>query len=478
MGLGKLIRGIPLVGNPIADAGEAILSPGQGSKKAAAQATGQWQGLEVPGQANLTFGEQPGGEAQQYVDMFGKPIVVMPGQTPPPGAIPLPGGNSVTVPASQGDISPYDVGAPLTPTDYGTSHAADLSDPYAGLGNAFEGKTSAWGGLPGSAFEGTQSAATGLEYDPQALAGQRSAASYFGDLGRSGTDPIAEADYARKVAEAEQHRKGNTDAALQALEMRGEGNAGGQLNARLGGLQDTANSEYQSGLDFAAMKAGRRDAATAQGAGINASIGGQLEKTAMDRAAAEDKYNFYKLSGIDDVAAKKASGLDQFELNAASGTNQFGVNKAAGQASFGLGKSGQQDAYALHAHDVAHQDTLAGWERGNSVNDTNTGLGNQTATFNKVTAPQQVFGNQVTKTAGVTGALAGQGAAANAAEGQLIGNMKAVAGGIAGIPGAGGAAPAPAASAPVTIPAAPAATPFNWAAPANPNAQQEKPKFY
>ncbi len=481
MGLGSTLRKVPLVGGPITDLAEGVLSPGLGAKKAAAASQKAWNGLGVPDQANLSFGEQPGSEGSSlYVNELGLPILVGPGQTPPPGSKPMGGeGSSLqhmgATPAGPGDINPYEVGAPLPTTDYGTSAATGLVDPYSGVTNAFEGMTSAYKDLPPSAFEGTQSAATDMAYDPQALAGQRGAADYFAELGKTGTDPIAEADYARKKAEAEQGRKANTDAALQALEMRGQGNAGGQLTARMSGLQGTANSEYQSGLDYAAMKAGRRDAATAQGANIQHTIGTDLEKTAADKAAAIDKYDFYKLSGMADRAAKKAAGLDAFDVNAATQTNAFGMNKASGESGRQLSQAQTMDAYRQHAKDVQHGDTLTGWGRGNQVSDANTELGNQTSTFNSVTAPQTRFGNDVTKLNGVTGANAGVGQAATGAEGQLISNAKSIAGGLSGIPG-GGAAPgaAPSASAPVQIPS----SQFSWPTPANPNASQEKPKFF
>lgn len=477
MGLGSTVRKVPVIGGPVTDIVEGVLSPGLGAKKAAAKSAKAWEGLNVPDQANLTYGEQPGDAGKSiYLNELGLPIVVNAGDTPPPGATPMQGLQGLGAHGpTEGDITPYDVGEPLPTTDYGTSAATGLVDPYSGVGNAFEGMTSNYNDVGPSAFAGTESAAKDLAYDPQALAGQRSAADYFAELGKTGTDPIAEADFARKKAEAEQGRKANTDAALQALEMRGQGNAGGQLNARLGGLQDTANSEYQAGLDFAAMKAKRRDTSTQSGADIQNQIGQNLEKTALDKAAAQDKYDFYKLSGMDEMAAKKASGLDQFETNVAQGTNALNVNKAAGTSSFEQGKAALEDTYRSHAKDVQHGDVLAGWNRGNTVSDANTDLKNQTSTFNKVAAPQTKFGNDVTKTAGLTGAYGGQGAAATGAEQSLIGNLKSLAGGLSGV--GGGGAPSAGAAPSYTPPTIPAAQ-FSWPTPANPNATQEKPKFY
>lgn len=420
----KTVSKVPILGD--------ILFPGEENKDLTAEATQAWKGLETPGQANLSFGEQGPTTPTLDLSAFGGPKINLP-----------------TQPAHAGDIMPYETGAPLEGADYGKSAAEGLHSAWGGVpassrAGKMLGSSGAAGALgPESAFTGAKSAASDITYDPGAEGGLRDAAGYFARLSHGETDPIAEADYQRRNALAEQNRKANTDAALSALEAKGMGSAGGALDARLQGAQASAADRYQAGLDYTAQAAKRRDEAAKTGADVSHTLGTDLEKTAADKAAATDKFNYYKMAGLDDFAAKKASGLDQFEIN----------------------QAGLVDTHNAHASDVDQATRVANWERGNSVGDTNTKLRNDTNTFNKVTAPQQKFANDVTKTGGVTGALAGQGAAANTATGMAVDNYKAIASGLAGIPSTGGTGGTAGGA-----PASPSATPaFQWPTAADPN---------
>jgi hypothetical protein len=292
-----------------------------------------------------------------------------------------------------GDVNPFAVGKAL--------QGVQTDSAWQGTGSAFDNiDPSNWQGEK-SAFSGmAPSAASGLAYDPNAAAGQRASANYFQGLTTTGHDPIAEADYQRRTMQAEQGRKASTDAALQAMELKGQGNAGGALAARTGGIQDEANARYQAGLDATAAGAARRDTAATAGAGINATLAQGEGQMATNKAQLMDAYKSMVARGIDANAALRATGLDKRDVEVAAGQDTMSANRFAGMDANTQANAGRQQNV-----------NNANWGRQNTVNDTNTGLWNQTQNFNKVTAPQARFENEKSVTQGLTGARQGYGSA-------------------------------------------------------------------
>lgn len=465
-GLGGIVRKVPLIG----DALGSILDPGAGAKKKTSQATQAWKDLAPPPQAHLSYGSQ-GITRDTLIALGASPqsADIMLSQHPDGnitsedligwGMDPQKATDIATKAANTpGDISPYKAGPGLAAPEFKPSAAEGLTSGFAD-----PSVHSAFADLGPSAFTDATSEGKNIGYDAGAERGQRDAAGYFSELSRTGGDPIAEADYQRRAADAEQSRKANTLAALQQVEMSGLGNAGGELTARTGSIQDATNSKYQAGLDATAAAAARRDSAATSGANISHTLGSDLEKTQTDKAAAVDKFNFYKMSGLDAAAAAKAAGIDSFTAKSLSAQDQEAIQKA-----------GLIDATNNHATDLKYDAATKTWTRNNATTDANTELGNQTSTFNKVSAPQQAFSNSVTKTSGIAGGLNNEAGASNAAEGALVGNLKSIAGGLAGVPSGGGAVPA---YQPVnTQPATPGAAPFEWPTAADPN--KPKPAGY
>lgn len=466
MGALDFLNKVPIVGT-IKKGVEHILDPGADANKYAGQATDTWKGVNTPDTANLTYGQQPGSAGtSMYMDYshgFPMPIVVPADQAPPPGATPIAGAQGYGAHGpEQGDISPYDKGPEL-----GTAKMTYV-DPrsaakYGLQGNtSWAGKHSAYDTLGPSAFQDASSAfatmgpsaAKDLKFDPEAMGRERAGSDYFQKLSATGSDPIAEADYQKRAAQAEQSRRANTLATLQSLEAKGMGNAGGQLTAGLTGAQAAASDRYQAGLDAAAEAATRRDFAAKSGAEIGHTMGADVLAADVNRDTLLDAAAKNKATGLDTFANNRLSGLDTYNTNVAGGKDAFGTNQ--NNATDAWGNNRYNDFYNVNRVNTGAQQAsnIANWNRGNQTSDANTELRNQTNTFNKVTAPQQRFSNEVTKAGGVAGALGEQAGTSLKGNAQQFGNWQQLA-----EMGMGGAQAAASPSAA----AAPAASPYaNW----------------
>ena len=83
--------------------------------------------------------------------------------------------------------------------------------------------------------------------DPAARGVQEGAAAYFGDVAlNGGLDAVAEAEYQRRRAQADQDARSKREAALQAAEMRGQGGGGAALLADLTSGQQAATKSWVS----------------------------------------------------------------------------------------------------------------------------------------------------------------------------------------------------------------------------------------
>lgn len=88
---------------------------------------------------------------------------------------------------------------------------------------------------------------------------------YFRELTQAGgRDAQAEADYARRVSDAERARRARTDAAVAQLETQGRSGSGASLLAGLNASNASASDAYQAGLDANAQAQMRRDGAAQQ----------------------------------------------------------------------------------------------------------------------------------------------------------------------------------------------------------------------
>lgn len=312
------------------------------------------------------------------------------------------------------DIKPYEVGTPLE------AQSERYIDPMtAALGygiqpySASKDATSAYGDLGPSSWQNASSAyknlgpsaASKLGFNKDDLARMGESSDYFRNLTKTGSDPIAEADYQRRAAQAEQSRKANTDAALAAMEAKGMGNAGGALSARVEGAQNAANDRYQAGLDATALAAQRRDTAAQAGAGIASQMGQNQFSADAARAEAVDRYNQARAQGLDEASARRASGLDAFNTTVAGGQDQFAANQW--NAADAWANQRYNDVYGLQQRNADRAQSAAeqNFNRANNISDTNIANQNQTTQFNKVEAPQTFFNNQMAVTAGKTGQM-------------------------------------------------------------------------
>ena len=219
--------------------------------------------------------------------------------------------------------------------------------------------------------DGGDSAYGDLSMDTQ---GMQDAAGYFKNLSQTGSDPIAQAEYAKRVEQAERARRGEADAAVRALDTQGRGGSGATLLANLTSAQGQASDQHQAGLDAAAQSAGRRDAAA-----------GQYYGTTADIANAQ--------FGADQA---KASGMDAWQ------------SWEEGQ------KVGVGEANAQRSQEASNKR----YERSNQTSDANTDLQNQRAWWEGPGRGAAMWDRQQGAVGNATGQLSGnaQGMRENGAQ--------------------------------------------------------------
>lgn len=323
--------------------------------------------------------------------------------------------------------------------DGGSSWANEQS-AYDALGpSSWSGYQSAYEGMGPSSYAQLGPSAYGdLAYDSGALEGLDASAGYYRNLMTGGSDPIAEADYARRTAQAEASRRANTDAALAQLEQRGQGNANAGLLAELSNQQASVSDQYLAGLGAQAMAAARRDAAAGSAADIAAQRGqgmlaadtaraGGLDQYGMQRAAGQDQYAQARAAGLDTAGAAQAAGLDQYGMQRAGGADTYATSKQNALDDFAMNRMKMADDWANKQYDRYYQNqqfNAGQYEHANDRNmdrqwgagDANTDLWNQSAYYNNMTAPQSRFDQRGALAAGGAnvrlGAASGYGALA------------------------------------------------------------------
>lgn len=202
----------------------------------------------------------------------------------------------------------------------------------------------------GSAWQGDQSAYRGLGYDPRQSKAMGEAAGYYGDLMRNGgRDAQSEAEYGRRIADAEQIRRAQTEAALAAEEARGGGSAGSRVLAEQAASQAQVGDAYGAGLDANALAQARRDNAASQYFGLSKGLGDTLWNAGTQRAA-----------GLDAFTQSSNAGLDAFQQNKLNALDYTAQQNASNR-------------FAADAYNADKESNAANmnWDRSNYVNDAN-----------------------------------------------------------------------------------------------------------
>lgn len=295
----------------------------------------------------------------------------------------------------------------------------DGSSNWAGTGSSFASRDpSAFGGVE-SEFSGLDpSAFEGVAYDQDALSRMRGGGDYFADLSSGGSDPIAEAQFARRAAEAEASRRANTDAALAAEEARGAGSGSGRLLAELSNQQASVGDQYLAGLDANAMAAQRRDFAAREGANIGQMIGSERRALDTSRAQGLDSAAQERARGVDAFGAERARGLDTYTDQNARGQDAFNTSRNQGLDDFATERMAGMDDWAQQrytdyygtsernaARDQSAMESNVGRMR--NIDDNNVVMRNTASTYNAVERPQAEFGNRNTMAQGGSNAATG-----------------------------------------------------------------------
>jgi hypothetical protein len=291
------------------------------------------------------------------------------------------------------DVKPYETGDAFVAPEEQFLNQRMAQNRGLQSQSAMQGETSAYDELGKSAFDVMDASVfKDLGFDPNRMGESQ---DYFSSVMQDPVDDIAEADYARRQAQAEQLRRSHSEAALAEQEMRGQGGAGDRILSELSGNQAMAGDMYQAGLDANAVGQQRRDSAAG-------AFGDISERIARGHLAAD---------------TSRASGLDAFGANRAAGIDAYGTNVASGQDAFTANSAGALDDWANQRYedyygvgernaDRGTEAAYENWTRSNTVSDANTDAANDTTRWNKIDAPQQYFGNLGAITAGQSGQLA------------------------------------------------------------------------
>jgi hypothetical protein len=288
------------------------------------------------------------------------------------------------------DVNPFEVGEELESRDERFLGQRRAMGAGIQSRSAMQGAESAYDDLGPSAYASMGPSGYGdIAFDPNRMGESQ---DYFASVMTDPVDAIAEADYARRQAQAEQMRRSHSEAALAEQEMRGQGGAGDRILSELSGTQAMAGDLYHAGLGANATSQMRRDSAAG-------SLGDISERMAR---------------GDLDASSIRASGMDAYEANRASGLDAFGANAAAGRDAFATNQAGALDDWANNRYEDYYgvqtrnadrgQDVdMQNWTRGNMVNDQNTSAQNDVNYHNKILAPQQEFSSLMGVTAGASG---------------------------------------------------------------------------
>lgn len=211
-----------------------------------------------------------------------------------------------------------------------------------------------------SSWQDAESAFGDVAYSKDALRGMGEGSEYFGDLMRGGgRDAVSEAEYSRRVADAEQRRSAQTEAALAAEEARGGSSAGSRVLAEQAASSGQIADTYRAGMDANAMAQQRRDAAAGRYFDTQKGIGDTRFGADFDVAGGLDAFKASKNTALDNVAAQNAAATQQANIYGAdSRTNADMYN--AGRYTDAADMNTQRDWYTDDANVDVWNQTTAG----------------------------------------------------------------------------------------------------------------------
>jgi hypothetical protein len=213
-----------------------------------------------------------------------------------------------------------------------------------------------------------------VAYSEDALRGMEEGSEYFGGLMRGGgRDAVSEAEYGRRVADAEQRRRAQTEAALAAEEARGGSSAGSRVLAEQAASSGQISDTYRAGLDANAMAQRRRDAAAGQYFDTQRGIGDTRFGADYDVAGGIDAFQASRNQALDNVAAQNAASTQQANIYGAdSRTNadMYNAQQYTGAADMNT----QRDWYTSDLNTDTWNQTQAG-NAANRAAGTSTWLG-------------------------------------------------------------------------------------------------------
>lgn len=249
----------------------------------------------------------------------------------------------------------------------------------------------------------TESAATalqgntamdGISTDPRLRDAQMGALSQLQQLASSGGMTAADkANLAQIQANAAQAAQGQRAAILQNAAQKGMSGSGMQLLAQLQATQGDVNNASQQDLGIAGQAQQRALDAMMQSGQLGGSIQQQDFNQQSQVAAAQDaisRFNASNTNAMNQYNAGQGNEMNRYNGNNALNTNIYNNNMAYDANKYNTGAVNQAQYYDTGARQ--------------NVSNANTGLSNQQEMTNKITVPQQNFGDQMGLAAGKSGA--------------------------------------------------------------------------
>lgn len=250
--------------------------------------------------------------------------------------------------ASIGIINPDDL------QEYSTPYAREIG------GNELIDAQSIDPSLYDSAWQDAESNFGDLEYSQDALDRMGEGRDYYGSIFRgNGRDAVSDARYKGRVADAEQVRRAQTDAALAAEEARGGNSAGQRVLAEQAASSGLISDTYRAGLDALALEQDRRDSAAGKYYDLSKGIGDTEFGADYDKAGGLDAFDVSKNQALDYAASQNAGRTQDanvYNANSATGADTYNANKQTGAADTNY----QRDVWVSDANVGNANDVLAG----------------------------------------------------------------------------------------------------------------------
>ncbi len=241
----------------------------------------------------------------------------------------------------------------------------------------------------------------GFNMDPRTLQAQNSALDHFNTVMEGdGFDPVSEAAYQRRVAEAEVRRRGQGLAVMREQELQGLGGSGMDVMAQLMTGQAATSDQYLAALDAAAMQQTRMDTA-----GMNmGQLGGQMRAQEFgehaQRAGAMDAWNQFMGGAIlnsSEVNSGRAlqTALQNQQAQNAGYSQQYGL-----QGQFSMANADAQNRAFSQQYGAGVDVAMANARAQNDAYSQQYGLQGQynlANASNRLSADQFNVGNEMTQ---------------------------------------------------------------------------------